>query len=101
MSGFKLGEELSKRPSSASCGVTQALTDSFTGVGLGRNIEQPLVCFRILDDRSSLSLDSEHHRPLTPLELLHEVAGAAAKRRERLDVLGDVEHSHASIEAPF
>jgi hypothetical protein len=67
--------------------VFQPLANSFVYVGAGGDIEQTLMGFHILHNGFSLTLHCEHHGPLALLEVFHEFAGAAAKRRERLNVL--------------
>jgi hypothetical protein len=51
------------------------LPDALPSIGVGRNIEQPLVRFRILHDCGGLAFHGKHHGTLALLELFHEVAG--------------------------
>src|SRR5215469_7685345 len=75
MRGFELGEKLPRGPGLSFFRILQALPDTFLGVGTGGDIEKVLVSFSILHDGSCFPLNSENHRALAFLKLLHEVAG--------------------------
>jgi hypothetical protein len=77
--------------------VIKALTDTFRGVGTGRNVEQALIGLGILHDSRCFALHRKHHGALALLELFHEVAGTSAEGCQRLDVLGDVQHWPAPV----
>lgn len=100
MPGFELGEKVADGARFACSGVFQALADAFGGVGLGSDVEQVLVRLCVLNHDNGFSLNGEHHRTLTFLELLHEIAGTAAEGGEGLNVSGNVHRRHRSIEAP-
>jgi hypothetical protein len=72
--------------------VIKSLPDTLLNVGAGGNVEQALIRFGVLDDGLGLALNGKHYGPLAFLELLHEVAGATAEGRQRLNVFGDIEH---------
>jgi hypothetical protein len=59
-----------------------------------------LVSLGVLHDGGRLPFDGEHYRALALLQLLDEVAGAAAKSRQRLDVFGDIEQGAGLLIAP-
>jgi hypothetical protein len=92
MRGFEIREELLGVAALSLLGLLQALSDAFVSVGAGRDIEEPLIRAGILDDGLGLTFHREHHRPLALFEVLHEIPRSAAKRRQRLNVLGDIEH---------
>jgi hypothetical protein len=94
MFAANLVKYLSRRTGTASCDIVQTLTDAFLGVGPGGKIEKALIGFSILHNGSGFSIDCEHYRAFGLLELFHEIAGRPAKRRQRLDVTGDVKHLH-------
>src|ERR1035438_2158313 len=96
MRGFEFREELLNVAPLPKPGLVQALPDSFASVGAGCDVEQPLIGSGVLDDGLGFALDCQHHGPLAFFELLHEISGAPAKSRERLNVLGDVKHMAAS-----
>src|ERR1019366_288628 len=96
MRGFEFGEELLRVAPLSKPGLVQALANSLASVGAGRDVEQPLIGSGVLDDGLGFAVDCQHHWPLAFLELLHEIPGAPAKSRERLNVLGDVKHLAAS-----
>ncbi len=101
MPRFKFREEVSGGSELAVFHVFATLADSFPGVGLGGEVEQPLVGGGVLHEGSGLSLNGQHHGTFAFLELLQEFARAAAERRQRPDVLRDVEPRRGSIQAPF
>jgi hypothetical protein len=92
MRGFECCEELLGVAALSLLGLLNALADAFVSVGAGCDIEQSLIRSGILDDGFGLALHSEHHWPLALLEVLHKIPRSAAKRRERLNVLGDIKH---------
>src|SRR5580698_7553907 len=88
--------------SGASVGnVIKPLADSLFRIRASGDIEQTLVGFGVLHDGSSFPFYGEHHGALAFLQLLHEVARTTAESRQRLDVLGDVQHGSAPFKAPF
>src|SRR5467141_3397377 len=101
MRGFKLVEKLLRGSGLSFFRVRQALTDTFRNIGASSNVEQVLIGLRILHDGRGLSFHSKHHGALALLELLYEVAGAAAECGQRLDVTRDVQHLVAPSKAPF
>src|ERR1700680_5302094 len=78
--------------------VSNPLANAFYCIGTRSNIEQALISLGILHNRRRFPLYREHHRAFTLLELFQEVAGTSAKCRQRLDVLGDVQHGLAPFE---
>jgi len=72
--------------------VVQSLADTLLRVGAGRDIEQALIRFGILDDGGGFALDREHDRAFRLLQLFHEVARRPAKCRQRLNVTCDIQH---------
>jgi hypothetical protein len=62
--------------------VIKALTDTFHGVGTGRNVEQALIGLGILHDSRCFALHRKHHGALTLLELFHEVMKSPERRRK-------------------
>jgi hypothetical protein len=92
MLGSKLGEEFPSRTYPSLLDVLQSLPDPFASISESGDIEQPLISSGVLHHCLRFSFDSENHRPLRLLELLHEVAGAAAERREGLNVFRDIKH---------
>src|SRR5580658_1260981 len=101
MPRFKLGEKLSRLPCPSRLHILQTLADTFLFVGAGRKVEQALIGFGVLHDGRRFPVHGKHHRTLALLELFHEVARPAAERGQRLDVLGDVKHLSAPLEAPY
>lgn len=87
----KPGKELPGGPAFPAACFFTPLANGFMCVGAGGNIEQALISSRILHDGFRLSLHGEHHGPLALFEVFHEVAGTAAKCRERLNVFGDID----------
>jgi len=55
--------------------ILAALPDAFFGVGLGREIEQTLIGFRVLHDGGGLIIDGQHHRALRFFKLLKKRGG--------------------------
>ena len=82
--------ELSKELSTAfpALGLFEALTDAFIGIGAGSDVEEALIGLRVLYYRRSPALHRQYDGALTLPELFHEVAGAAAERGQRLNILG-------------
>src|ERR1039457_4985904 len=93
MGRFEFGKELLGIASVSLPGLLKALADAFTSIGAGCNVEQSLIGSSILYDSLGLALHRKHNGPLALLELLHKVPRAAAECRERLNVLGDIEHT--------
>src|ERR1700730_18762928 len=88
--------------SGASVGnVIKPLSDSPFRIRASGDIEQTLIGFGVLYDGSSFPFHGEHYRALAFLQLLHEVARTTAESRQRLDVLGDVQHGSVPFKAPF
>ena len=81
--------------------VIHSLSYGFENVGLRSDIEQTLVGFRVLNNGLRLAIDRENHRPFGPLEAFHELGGLASKRRQRLDVLGNVKHGQSFPSGTF
>jgi hypothetical protein len=72
--------------------IGKALADGFEYIGAGGHVQQALIGFGILDDGLGLALNRKHYGPLAFLEMPHEIPGSAPKCRERLNVLGDIDH---------
>jgi len=71
-------------------------------IGARSNVEQSLIGLCILYDGLGFALYGKNHGLLALLELFHKVAGAAAKRRERLNVFCDIEHGEPPLNVvPF
>jgi hypothetical protein len=79
MFAANLVEYFTRWPRSSMCYIIQTLPNSLFQIGMGGNIEQPLVCCGILDDRGCLSFHGKHDRALGLLELLYKVPGTPAK----------------------
>jgi len=101
MFAANLANYFSRRASGSVGYVIQSLTDAFPGVGLGSDIEQSLIGFGVLDDGRGLPPHGEHHGAPAFPKLLQEIAGGAAEGRQRLDVLGNVQHRPAPLIAPY
>src|ERR1700722_12112179 len=97
MRGFEILEKLPRRPDFPLFCILQPLPDALLGIGIGGNIEQPLVRLGILHDGGGLTFHRKHHRSLILLELFHEVAGPATERCKRLNILGDVDHDPVPV----
>lgn len=95
MSGFKFAEEFCRGPDPTFAGVFEALSNPFVGVGLRCDIEQTLICLRVLDDRSSFAVDRQDDWPLALLDLFQELGGLSSKGGEWLNVGGDVERGQS------
>src|SRR6266540_1378833 len=89
---FELSKELFDVTAFPALGLFEALTDAFIRIGAGRDVEEALIGLRVLHYRGSPALHRQYDGALTLPELFHEVAGAAAERGQRLNILGDVEH---------
>jgi hypothetical protein len=96
---FKFGEKLPRWPRPSLFHILQSLPDAFLFIRAGCDVEQALIGFGVLHNGRSLPIHRKHHGALALLKLFHEVAGLAAKRSQRLDVLGDVKHRPAPIES--
>src|ERR1700683_147114 len=79
--------------------ATKPLTDASLCPDTGRNIEQALIGFGILDNSRSFPFHRQNHGALTLLELFHEVAGTSAESSQRLNVLSDVQHRPAPFDS--
>ncbi len=62
--GADLVEDLTRRPGAAIGHVVKALPDPLGGTGLGREIEQALVGFRVLQHGGGLAVHGQHQWPL-------------------------------------
>src|ERR1035437_3677021 len=91
MLGLELVEKLPRRADLSFFRVLQSLADTFLCVGTGGNVEQSLIGVGVLHDGCGLPLHRKHHGTLASFQLFHEVAGPAAERGQRLDVLRDVQ----------
>jgi hypothetical protein len=100
MSCFELSKKLVGRTSPAVPNIFQSLPDTLLRMRLSCNVEQPLIRRSVLDHGSSLSIYGEHHRPLAFAQMPQPSGGLAAKRGERLNIGGDVEHGDPS-QAPY
>jgi hypothetical protein len=87
MCGFELFKELFDRPALPLFRILQTLSDALPGIGARGNIEQALICPRILHDRCGFALYREDKGTLGSLDLLHEVSGPTAKSRQGLNVV--------------
>jgi hypothetical protein len=101
MERFEVFEKLTRRADLTLFQVLQTLTNTFFRVGSGGNVKQALIGAGVLDDSRGLTLHSEHQGALGSFELFYEIAGTAAERRQRLNVLRDIEHDVIAIQAPF
>jgi hypothetical protein len=63
MRGFELGEELLSVATFALLNLIESLSDALVSVGAGRNVEQALILFSVLNDSLRLALDREDYRP--------------------------------------
>ena len=100
MLGFEAVEELSRRAGLSFVRVIQTLPNSLARVSARSNVEQALICLRVLDDGRGPALHGEHDGALTLLELFHEVARPPAKSRKRMNILRDIEH-RGDLPVPF
>jgi hypothetical protein len=101
MLGFKLVKEHLHGPHLSRPCVCESLPNSLFGIGTGGKVEQALVRFSILNDGGCPPFNRKHYRPLSLLELPHEVAGTSPEGCQRLNILADVKHGHELIVAPF
>ena len=92
MLSFEFLEKFFDSTSSALSSIFQALANSFASVRLRSDVQQSLVCFRVLNHRSCLSIDSQYDRALTLFNLLEKLARAATETSQGLDVSGYVNH---------
>src|SRR5208282_3037580 len=99
MFAANLVKHVSRRPSASVGYIVEPLTDAFLRIGSGGNVKQALIGFGVLHDGRRFSVHRQHNGAFALLELFHKVAGPAAERRQRLDVLGDVKHGPAPIES--
>jgi len=83
MLGFKLGKKLPRWPRSSCFDILQTLADSFFFIRLGGNVKQPLIGGGVLNNCRCFPIHRKDHRALRLLELLDEVGGLAAERRQR------------------
>jgi hypothetical protein len=97
MLGFKIRKELFDVAAFPLPGFLEALPDALVSVHMCGDIEQPLVGLGVLHNCSRFAFNRQDNRALAPLELLHKVARAAAKRSKRLNVFGDVEHKESNF----
>ena len=91
MSLAYFGEELCGWTAFALTQLGQPLTDAFTGIGCGGEVEQALVSCGVLQHSLGLAVDGEDDGALRLLELADELDGVVAEGGEGLDVLGDVD----------
>jgi hypothetical protein len=84
MPGFEFGEGILDVATLALPGLLQTLSDTLVRVGLGGDVEEPLVGPGILHNRGSLAFNREHHGALALPELLHGIPGAPAKREDAI-----------------
>jgi hypothetical protein len=87
MRSFELFKKLFDGPALSLFRIFQTLSDALPSIGARGNIEQPLICLRILHDRRGFALHREDQGTLCSLELLHEISGSPAKSRQGLDVV--------------
>jgi len=92
MPRFEVLENLPRRTDFALFYVLQTLTDALFSIGSCGNVKQALISFGVLHDGRSLPFNRKHHGPAGLFKLLHEVAGSATERSQRLNIFGDVEH---------
>jgi hypothetical protein len=92
MRGFEFFEELRSRPHFVFLHVFEALTDALPHVCSRGDIQQAL-----LDNGRSLAFHGRHYGTLALLQLFEELARAAAKYDERLNIFSDIEDRHRSI----
>jgi len=97
---FKGFEEILRGASASIFYIGETLADSLLRAPSRGDIQQSLIGFRVLHDGSRLTLHCENDGPLAALDLLHEIAGAAAEGRERMNIFGNVKHA-SHLEAPF
>ena len=93
----ELGKKLSDGSSLPVTRLFQSLADALVHIGIGGDVEQTLVGLRILNYCGGFAFNREDDGALALFELFHEVAGAAPKGRERLNVLGNVENTMVSL----
>jgi len=76
--GFELGEELARAAEPAVLRILKALADAVGCIGARRNVRQMLIRCRILNDGGGFSFCGADNCSLRGLDLLHEIARAAA-----------------------
>src|SRR5215472_1881898 len=93
MAAAQFGEHVASRASTPASYILKPLADRLVNICTRRGIEQSLVRFRVLHHSRRLSVDGQDNGSLALLQPFQELAGVAPKIRQRLDVLGYVQHS--------
>src|SRR5271169_5726755 len=91
MAPAELSEYLFGWPSPTVSNVVQALPDRFVNISACRDIEQPLILFRVLYDSLSLAVHGQHYGALGLLDLFEKLPRIAPEGRKRLNVFRDVD----------
>ena len=84
-------EEFCGRAAFAAAKLLEALTDTFSRVGMGGDVEQSLILCGTLKNGFGLAIDGKDDGAAGLLEPLHELDGVVAEGGEGLDVFGDVD----------
>jgi hypothetical protein len=90
-------EHIAGRPGPPARYILNALLNAFIRIRSSSDIKQALVGLGILDNDLGSSIDGEDHRTASVLQVLHRLGRLAPKVRQRLNVLGNVQHT-SSIE---
>jgi len=97
MPGFEVFEKLPRWTEPPLFGVLQALTDTLLRIGARGDVEEVLVGFGVLHNSRRFSFHRQHYGAFGLFEPFHEVAGSAAERCQRMDVIRNIEHGTAPI----
>ena len=94
-------EDFAHRARSAPRDILQPLPDPLAGIRLGRDVEEPLIRYGILNDQLRLAVDGKDHGAARGLQTLDDIGRLPAKVRQRLNVPSDVHTSGiAPLKAP-
>jgi len=88
----ELVEYFSCRASAAVGYIVEAFAYALFRISAVGKFQKALIGLGILDHGGSFTIHSQHHGALGLLQPLHEVAGCPSKRRERLNVFGNIQH---------
>lgn len=72
MLAAKLLKKLSRRASASVGYIIQSLTDRFLFIRAGCDVEQPLICSHVLNDRRCLPVHGKHDGAFALLTLFHD-----------------------------
>src|SRR5579884_3735533 len=96
MLGFELLKEFASRSDTSLRNVIKSLTDPLMRVCLSGDVEQALVSGGVLHDGGSLPLDGQNNRTFCFPELFKELGRTSTERRQRLNIVRNIEHGQNS-----